>query len=81
MPGYTGSKEDFAPLLAPLAAAGFAATAIDLPGQYESPGPADPAGYTPDAARRAVLRGRRVDRRARCTCSGTRSAAWSRGPR
>jgi pimeloyl-ACP methyl ester carboxylesterase len=49
LPGYTGSKEDFAPILAPLAAAGFAATAIDLPGQFESPGPADPALYTPDA--------------------------------
>jgi pimeloyl-ACP methyl ester carboxylesterase len=48
VPGYTGSKEDFAAVLAPLADAGFAATAIDLPGQYESPGPADPAAYTPD---------------------------------
>jgi pimeloyl-ACP methyl ester carboxylesterase len=49
VPGYTGSKEDFAALLAPLAAAGFAVTAIDQPGQFESPGPADPADYTPDA--------------------------------
>jgi pimeloyl-ACP methyl ester carboxylesterase len=49
LPGYTGSKEDFAPLLAPLAEAGFNVTAIDLPGQYESSGPADPAHYTPDA--------------------------------
>lgn len=49
LPGYTGSKEDFAPLLAPLARAGFAVTAVDLPGQYESSGPADPAGYAPDA--------------------------------
>ncbi len=49
LPGYTGSKEDFAPLLAPLAEAGFAATAIDLPGQFESSGPADPADYKPDA--------------------------------
>lgn len=49
VPGYTGSKEDFAPLLVPLAGAGVAATALDLPGQYESPGPADPADYTPDA--------------------------------
>lgn len=48
IPGYTGSKEDFAPLLRPLGEAGFAATAIDLPGQFESPGPADPADYTPD---------------------------------
>jgi pimeloyl-ACP methyl ester carboxylesterase len=47
VPGYTGSKEDFAPVLPRLVAAGFAVTAIDLPGQYESPGPADPAEYTP----------------------------------
>ena len=47
VPGYTGSKEDFAPVLPLLAASGFAATAIDLPGQYESPGPADPDAYTP----------------------------------
>jgi pimeloyl-ACP methyl ester carboxylesterase len=36
VPGFTGSKEDFAPILEPLAAAGFCAVAIDLPGQYES---------------------------------------------
>ncbi|HEY8302298.1 MAG TPA: alpha/beta hydrolase [Jatrophihabitans sp.] len=55
LPGYTGSKEDFAPLLAPLAAAGFAVTAIDLPGQFESPGPADPSAYRPDELAAAVL--------------------------
>jgi pimeloyl-ACP methyl ester carboxylesterase len=55
VPGYTGSKEDFAPLLEPLAAAGFAAIAIDLPGQYESPGPADPDAYTPELLARSVL--------------------------
>jgi pimeloyl-ACP methyl ester carboxylesterase len=44
--GYTGSKEDFAPLLAPLADAGLRAVAIDQRGQYESPGPDDPAEYT-----------------------------------
>ena len=47
VPGYTGSKEDFAPLLPILADAGFAVTAIDLPGQFESPGPVDPLAYTP----------------------------------
>jgi pimeloyl-ACP methyl ester carboxylesterase len=44
--GYTGSKEDFAPLLAPIAAAGLRAVAIDQRGQYESPGPDDPAAYS-----------------------------------
>ena len=40
--GYTGSKEDFAPLLAPLAEAGYRVVALDQRGQYESPGPDDP---------------------------------------
>jgi pimeloyl-ACP methyl ester carboxylesterase len=44
--GFTGSKEDFAPLLAPLAAAGLRAVAIDQRGQFESPGPDDPAAYS-----------------------------------
>src|SRR3954454_8558825 len=44
--GYTGSKEDFAPLLSPIADAGLRAVAIDQRGQFESPGPEDPAGYT-----------------------------------
>ena len=46
MPGFTGSKEDFAPLLTPLAAAGLRVVAIDQRGQYESPGPDDPARYS-----------------------------------
>lgn len=49
LPGYTGSKEDFAPLLDPLADAGFGVYAIDLPGQYESAGPDDPQAYLPAA--------------------------------
>jgi pimeloyl-ACP methyl ester carboxylesterase len=44
--GYTGSKEDFAPLLAPLRAAGHRVVAVDQRGQYESPGPDDPARYS-----------------------------------
>jgi pimeloyl-ACP methyl ester carboxylesterase len=43
--GFTGTKEDFAPLLAPLARAGVRAVALDQRGQYESPGPDDPAAY------------------------------------
>lgn len=47
VPGYTGSKEDFVPLLDSLASAGFQAVAIDMPGQYESGGPDDEAEYLP----------------------------------
>ncbi|MPQ99830.1 alpha/beta fold hydrolase [Modestobacter sp. I12A-02628] len=44
--GYTGSKEDFAPLLGPLAQAGLRVVTLDQRGQFESPGPDDPAAYT-----------------------------------
>src|SRR4051794_29844985 len=44
--GYTGCKEDFAPLLAPVAAAGYRLVALDQRGQNESPGPDDPDAYT-----------------------------------
>ena len=44
--GYTGSKEDFAPLLAPLAEAGYRVVALDQRGQYESPGPDHPERYS-----------------------------------
>lgn len=46
VPGYTGSKEDFAPLLDPVADAGWRAVAVDQRGQYRSPGPDDAAAYT-----------------------------------
>ena len=36
VPGATGSKEDFALMLAPLAEAGYLVQAVDLAGQYES---------------------------------------------
>ncbi|MFL6128205.1 MAG: alpha/beta fold hydrolase [Mycobacteriales bacterium] len=55
VPGYTGTKEDFALVLAPLAAAGVGPVAIDLPGQFESPGPDDPAAYSVDALAATVL--------------------------
>jgi pimeloyl-ACP methyl ester carboxylesterase len=49
IPGFTGSKEDFIPVLQPLASAGRRVVAIDMRGQHESPGAADAGGYTPAA--------------------------------
>jgi pimeloyl-ACP methyl ester carboxylesterase len=45
VPGFTGSKEDFIGLLAPLAAAGYRVTAVDQRGQYETGGPDEAAAY------------------------------------
>jgi pimeloyl-ACP methyl ester carboxylesterase len=45
VPGFTGSKEDFITLLEPLAAAGYRVLAVDQRGQFETPGPDDPAAY------------------------------------
>jgi len=47
IPGWTGSKEDFTPLLPLLAAAGFDATAYDQRGQFETHGEPG-ADYTLD---------------------------------
>ncbi len=41
VPGWTGSKEDFTPLLPFIAASGFDVTAYDQRGQFETPGGAD----------------------------------------
>jgi pimeloyl-ACP methyl ester carboxylesterase len=46
VPGLTGGKEDFEPVLPALAAAGWPAVAIDLFGQQDSDGSDDPADYT-----------------------------------
>jgi pimeloyl-ACP methyl ester carboxylesterase len=54
LPGFTGSKEDFAPLIDPLAEAGFTVVAIDLPGQFESNGPALERDYLPEALGPAI---------------------------
>ena len=55
LPGYTGSKEDFGPVLDPLADAGYLVTAIDLPGQFESTALAASGDYAPDRLAAAVL--------------------------
>ena len=54
VPGYTGSKEDFAAVLDPLCRAGLSVLALDLPGQYESPGPRCEQDYYPDPLGRAI---------------------------
>jgi pimeloyl-ACP methyl ester carboxylesterase len=46
VPGWTGSKEDFTPLVAELAKYGWRTVAVDQRGQHETPGPDDPAAYT-----------------------------------
>jgi len=45
VPGYTGSKEDFLLILQALAAAGRQVVAIDMRGQFETPGADDAAAY------------------------------------
>ncbi|MGI8536397.1 MAG: alpha/beta fold hydrolase [Mycobacteriales bacterium] len=45
VPGYSGSKEDFRLLLAPLANAGHPVVAVDLRGQFQSPGAEDLTAY------------------------------------
>lgn len=45
IPGYTGSKEDFLPVLGPLAAAGRRVVSVDMRGQYETPGSDQPGAY------------------------------------
>jgi pimeloyl-ACP methyl ester carboxylesterase len=53
--GYTGSKENFLPVLEPLAAAGRIVIAVDLRGQYQSPPAPDRTGYAPAALAADVL--------------------------
>lgn len=55
VPGYTGSKEDFIAVLAPLAGAGYRAVAIDLRGQLDSRGLDDPRAYAVGALAADVL--------------------------
>ena len=46
VPGFTGSKEDFIAVLQTLAAAGRRVVALDMRGQYETPGPDEESAYT-----------------------------------
>jgi pimeloyl-ACP methyl ester carboxylesterase len=55
VPGFTGSKEDFLPVLEPLAAEGRRIVAMDLRGQYQSPHAANRGGYAPGALAADVL--------------------------
>ncbi|MGH8938823.1 MAG: alpha/beta fold hydrolase, partial [Actinomycetes bacterium] len=55
LPGFTGSKEDFIGVLAPIAAAGHRVVAVDQRGQFESPGEDDPTSYDVKALAEDVL--------------------------
>jgi pimeloyl-ACP methyl ester carboxylesterase len=55
VPGWTGSKEDFIAVLAPLARRGWTVVAYDQRGQYESAGPDDEAAYSLGALARDLL--------------------------
>lgn len=46
VPGFTGSKEDFIAVLAPLAGLGWDVTTYDQRGQYQSLGPDEAAAYS-----------------------------------
>jgi pimeloyl-ACP methyl ester carboxylesterase len=46
VPGWTGSKEDYIAVLAPLANAGYHAVALDQRGQYQTPGSGRATDYT-----------------------------------
>ena len=49
VPGYTGSKEDFLAVLGQLAGGGRRVFAIDMRGQFETPGAPDQDGYSASA--------------------------------
>jgi pimeloyl-ACP methyl ester carboxylesterase len=46
LPGFTGSKEDFIPLLPPIAVAGYRVISYDQRGQFESIGPDHERAYS-----------------------------------
>jgi pimeloyl-ACP methyl ester carboxylesterase len=46
VPGFTGSKEDFIAVLGPVLGHGFRPVAVDLRGQFETPGPDEATAYS-----------------------------------
>ena len=48
LPGFTGSKEDFLAVLGPLQDRGTRPVAVDLTGQFETPGPPEAEAYSLD---------------------------------
>ena len=76
VPGFTGSKEDFLPVLEPLAAADRTVVAMDLRGQYESPQAPDRAGYAPaELAADVLAMADAVSRESAAGPTGTHSPA------
>ena len=55
VPGFTGSKEDFIAVLAPIARAGHRVVAIDQRGQFESAGTGESSSYDVKALAEDVL--------------------------
>jgi pimeloyl-ACP methyl ester carboxylesterase len=55
VPGFTGSKEDFRLIAAPLVEAGHPVVLLDQRGQHQSPGPDDLSAYTVEALGRDLL--------------------------
>ncbi len=55
VPGFTGSKEDFIPILATVVSAGYRVVCFDQRGQYESAGPSRATAYSIEAFSKDLL--------------------------
>ncbi|MFD7405992.1 alpha/beta fold hydrolase [Streptomyces sp. NPDC059866] len=80
LPGHTGSKEEFVPLLPYLVDVGYRAIAVDARGQYETDDPDDEAAYRQKALAMDVL-AQAETLGEPCTCWVTRWAVISPGRR